>query len=213
MRTRVPDQVTCPICGVRKTADAKRMPLSLEAKLREREKTQSKYVESGWSVSLARHGRLVWACDECLAAKRALKARPWLQTYCCDTPLFAYVDSEATCRTCGLRFTFSAAEKRRWYEGYKFILASHPVNCLPCRRAKRVIRGANQALEKALCELDPRSVEQLVEVSSLYLKMGATKKAVEFLRRAKNLSRDQEEVAELLERASRIQFDEDVPEA
>ncbi len=199
-RKKVPDRLECPCCGERPFVDPQKMPLSLEQEMNRRDPKNRWRGDIGWSVGLARHSLLEWACDECLAARRALKAKPWLQFFCCDTPLFAYRDEERTCRTCGAEFLFSAREKRRWYEEYKFLLDSVPVHCLPCRRARRVHREANSSLALALKDLDPKDVAQLVAVSELYLQVGSTKKAVEFLRRAKNQSRDPKQVGELVSR-------------
>ena len=142
---------------------------------------------------------LVWACDACVESGRADRAKPWLQQYCCDSPRFAYFDTEKTCRACGGLFVFSKEEQRRWYEDFKLPPSAEPVDCRSCRLAKKAQKDAASKLGGALKDLDPRNPEKLTEIAALYLVIGRPRKAAEFLRRAKNVSEEPATIAKLME--------------
>jgi hypothetical protein len=161
--------------------------------------------QPGWTVAVAKIGLLVWACDFCVQQRRAVRAKTWLQEYCCKSPRFAYFDLEKTCRTCGSHFTFTRTEQARWYEEFKLPPNAEPIECRHCRARKRRRAEANARLAASLHSLDPRNPTQLAELASLYLEVGSSRKAAEFLRRAKNVSSEPKQVAELLERLAQLQ--------
>lgn len=204
-RTRVPETLRCPCCGQRRLADADRSPRLDEALLSMRGGTPHWANSPGWSLSLAKLGTLVWACDACLKHRRAIRARAWLQEYCCDAPRFAYFDQQKTCRSCAAPFTFTQAEQARWYEEFKLPPRAEPIDCRACRAAKRRAAQANTQLANKLHSLDARDANQLAEVASLYLAIGSSRKAAEYLRRAKNMSDDPKRVAELLEQLATLE--------
>jgi hypothetical protein len=158
----------------------------------------------GWTLALARQGTLVWACDSCLK-RRAARAKAWLQEFCCDAPRFAYFDQEKTCRSCATRFVFTRVEQGRWYEEFKLPPSAEPIDCRACRAAKRKRSEAATRLGARLKALDSRDAIQLAEIAALYLAIGSSRKAAEFLRRAKNKSDDPAQVAELLERLAGLE--------
>jgi len=162
-------------------------------------------LEAGWTVGAARANRLVWACEACVAGGRALRARPWLQQFCCDLPRLAYFDVRKHCCSCGGDFVFGKAEQRRWYEEFKLTPSAEPVDCRACRAAKRFAAAANQELAEALGALDPVAPEQLVRVAGLYVALGRPQKASSYLRRAKNLSEDPLEIARLQEEIRKVE--------
>lgn len=203
-RRRVPETLRCPCCGEPRLVAAKRSPLSAEALLAEHQGTPWWANIPGWTISLARQGLLVWACDACFRHGRALRARAWLQVYCCDSPRLAYFDIVKTCRACGGQFVFSRLEQRRWCEEFKLPPRAEPVACRACRAAERAVSAANTELAVRLKGLDPRSPTELAEVAALYVTIGSPRKAADFFRRAKNASDDPGEVAELLEKLARV---------
>jgi len=204
-RTRVPETLQCPCCGERRLAEPRCSPLADEAVLAQHERTPPWGKEGGWSVSLARLGTLIWACDACIQHGRAVRAKAWLQEYCCDSPRFAYFDQEKTCQSCGNHFIYTRAEQQRWYEVFKLPPRAETVDCRPCRAAKRAVAAANAELAARLKVLDPRNARDLAEVASLYVAIGSPRKAAEFLRRAKNVSDDPSEIAELIERLAKVE--------
>ena len=200
-RRKVPDTLRCPCCGQRRLAEQDQSPALDEALLSMRGGTPHwAKGRPGWSVSSARRGDLVWACDSCLELGKAIRAKPWLQELCCDAPRFAYFAQAKTCRRCGRDFVFTALEQRRWYEEFKLPPSAEPIDCRTCRDAKRRRSRAATQLAERLEALDPHDPSQLAEIASLYLAIGSSRKAAEFLRRAKNRSADPGQVAELLER-------------
>lgn len=210
-RKKVPETIRCPCCGQRRLAAPGRSPALDEALLSRRGGTPHWADAPGWSIRVARKGGLVWACESCLKNRRAIRAKAWLQQFCCDTPRFAYFDHSKVCRTCGQPFVFTADQQQRWYEEFKLPPNAEPVDCRSCRIAKRRRSRAATDLAGRLKTLDPRDAHQLAEIASLYIATGSPRKAAEFLRRAKNRSDDPAQIAELLERLSRLEADRSTP--
>lgn len=71
--------------------------------------------------------------------KDALRGDLSKQHFCwaCNLPFYYYEDVEKTCRDCGARFTFAAAEQKHWYEDLGFNPHSTAVRCIECRRRRR----------------------------------------------------------------------------
>ncbi len=121
--------------------------------------------------------------------KKALLAKPWLQTYGLGPPYFAYNDRKYICEDCGQAFIFWAKEQQYWYETLKFIIDSRPKQCPACRRKRRVKKHALLEVSKAfreLGEVDLQDPAQLARLAELYLKADILARALEFYRRAKN---------------------------
>lgn len=86
--------------------------------------------------------RLYWACNACLAGKRALKADAAKQKFKACEPYYAYFDEERQCQKCQKSFTFTKEEQKHWYERLGFWVWSRPVNCRACNRKKKSPKGA-----------------------------------------------------------------------
>ena len=153
--------------------------------------------ERGWSIQLARQGTLVWACSDCIKRRRAVRARPWLQEPGIRVPRLAYFDLSKGCRTCGQPFVFGSSEQRTWFEVYKLPPDAEPVDCRPCRSVRRRRSQAATQLAARLKTFNPRDPAELAELATLYLAIGSTRKAAEFLRRAKNKASDPQQLAQI----------------
>ncbi len=81
--------------------------------------------------------RLYWACNACLAGKRALIADPNKQKFKACEPYYAYFDEERSCQKCRKTFTFTKEEQKHWYERLGFWVWSRAVECRKCRRQKK----------------------------------------------------------------------------
>ncbi|MCI0614695.1 zinc-ribbon domain containing protein, partial [bacterium] len=99
---------------------------------------------------------------------------------------FAYFDIKKRCEDCKKPFIFSSTEQHKWYEEYKFWVQSEPKQCLSCRRMRRQRAKTNKVLALAISELDPKDPLQLDRISELYLAIGSTRKAADYLASAKN---------------------------
>jgi hypothetical protein len=161
-------------------------------------------LELGWSVNAARNKWLSWACDACLKAGRALEAKPWLQRYGYNSPQFAYLDEARTCTDCGIEFVFAASEQAFWFETLEFLTYSRPKQCVSCRHKRRAIKQANLEIAEVLGSFEG-SIPELLQLADLYTQLGNPAKSLEFLRRAKNKSRDEVEKQVLLERIAVIE--------
>jgi hypothetical protein len=119
-------------------------------------------------------------------------------------PVFSvYVDQKKRCQHCGASYLFTAAEQKFWYEELGFYTRSEPTGCHTCRRKLRHHRRANQLVAERLEAIDTKDWRALKELSHLYLQLGSKRKAIETLRRAKNLCGPDEESQELLRREIR----------
>jgi hypothetical protein len=81
--------------------------------------------------------RLYWACNACLAGKRAMKADVTKQKFKACEPYYAYFDEELSCQKCRKTFVFTRQEQKHWYERLGFWVWSRPVNCKACSRKKK----------------------------------------------------------------------------
>ncbi len=163
-------------------------------------------LELGWSVTAARNKWLSWACDACFKAGWALEAKPWLQSYGYNSVQFAYLDETKTCSDCGNEFVFAATEQAFWYETLGFLIYSKPKHCVQCRHERRAVKQANLEISEVLGSFEG-SIPELLQLADLYEKMGNLPKALEFVRRAKNKSRDEIEKQVLLERIALFELD------
>jgi hypothetical protein len=202
-KTRVPDLI-CPCCGQSRNVSEKVAPLRIELLMRAQAANWST-VEVGWSVTAARHKWLTWACEACIKAGRALEAKPWLQTYGYNSPKFAYVDEVKKCSDCENEFVFAATEQLFWYETLEFLIYSNPKQCVSCRHKRRAVKQANLEISEMLGSFEG-SIPELLQLADLYTQLGNPAKSLEFLRRAKNKSRDEAEKQVLLERIAVVEM-------
>jgi hypothetical protein len=203
-KTRVPDLI-CPCCGQSRNVSEKVAPLRIELLMRAQAPDWSNLKED-WSVNAARHRWLFWACETCIKAGRALEAKPWLQTYGYNSPKFAYVDEVKTCSDCGIEFVFAATEQLFWYETLGFLIFAFPKQCVSCRHKRRKIKQANLEISEMLGSFEG-SIPELLQLADLYTQLGNPAKSLEFLRRAKNKSRDEAEKQVLLERIAVVEME------
>lgn len=111
-----------------------------------------------------------WACDRCLETKKAIEAKPSLQTDSTN-PKYAYFDTSMTCLSCKSQFVFSKEEKQFWYEKLNFVIYSKPQNCLKCRKDIRQLKLENKTLSEIL-KKDEKMItsDELKEVIGIYTK-------------------------------------------
>lgn len=138
---------------------------------------------------LLREPSFKWACDNCLATRKAIPAVPSNQLYCDDYPYLAYFDRKGRCRSCSKTFDFSAKEQLHWYETLKFWVQSYPVRCPSCRKQLRHSRGLNTQLSELLKNGEPKDAETLLRAAALYRAMDKAAKALVFERKAEKLRR------------------------
>jgi hypothetical protein len=87
---------------------------------------------------------------------------------CSICPRYWYVDATFTCRECGARFTFSAAEQRVWYEDCGFWIDSLPAHCLDCRRRLRTLKAIRQEYDREIAHaLETRDVDTKNRLATL----------------------------------------------
>lgn len=148
-----------------------------------------------------------WVCANCVQAGLALRAQPWKQ--CWEThrwPTLSYADFAGICGLCRKHFLFSAGEQQRMYEDLAVPLEVVPNHCGECRA---IVRQQKRA-QKRLSELKPTSASEYEEAAELLALGGRFRKAVEQLRRARNLQTEPTEKARL---ARRIQELVDLPDS
>ncbi len=109
-----------------------------------------------------------YACDSCLAKKKAILANPKLQHGSFFYHL-AYFDESRTCQTCGDDYIFTKEEKRHWYEVLKFWVYAKSVNCKNCSKEIRTERNLNTRLSDLLKNgEDSLSKIEIAEIISIY---------------------------------------------
>jgi Probable zinc-ribbon domain len=204
IKTRVPDLI-CPCCWESRAVSEQVAPLRIELQMRTQAAVWSN-LTVGWSITAARNKWLSWACEACIKAGRALEAKPWLQSYGYNSPQFAYLDETKTCSDCGNEFVFAATEQAFWYETLEFLIYSKPKQCVSCRHKRRKIKQANLEIAEVLGSFEG-SIPELLQLTDLYTQLGNPAKSLEFLRRAKNKSRDEVEKQVLLERIAILELD------
>lgn len=194
-------KVPCPCCGKQRDAtDLSQLEMAIAA-----HQATPWWEKPGWTAEFARRGKLSWACRECLHSRRAIAASPWLQTFCDLPPILAHFDRVKRCEVCSGAFTFGASEQRYWYEQLKFWVQSVPKQCPTCRRAHRQHSKAQAELAAVLEGLDSKDPVQLGKAAAALLAAGSRRKAAEFLRKAKNLARDEALRARLIQELESIE--------
>ena len=144
-----------------------------------------------------------WAvCPQCISGGKAIVANPDRQDWGLGGPINAYWDQQRQCQYCGHDYLFAAKEQQFWYEEQRFITQSAPVACLPCRKELRNRIRANEGLS-ALGKISKRTTwEELECRADLAYRAGAGRKALEYLRRAKNACPESESTDRLLKKIS-----------
>jgi len=156
----------CPCCGIEKHRTEVRQAISILEKIARQE--YKHYKELGFGVGV--NDDYEWACDECLASKKAIEANPGLQNYCLH-PHIAYSDVTFNCNTCGNDFIFSKEEKKFWYENLKFWIDSRPNNCVDCRKEIRQLKIENKLISGILSKEESEMThEELESVIAIYSK-------------------------------------------
>lgn len=147
----------------------------------------------------------IWACPDCLRAGRALRADPSKQDHggLGSPPFLAYWDRSMQCEYCGEAWTFTKEEQQFWYDTCGFHVQSYPTGCSLCRRQVRARKDAQKELMKLLAQLDPNDPEQLARAGELSLLNGNVNRALQFLRRAKNMSSEPQALIQRIEQIQR----------
>lgn len=166
----------CPCCRNDRHETEVRTCLAI---LEKYERNQFKYYEE---LKVNSYGSLIksnfdWACDECLNKNKAILANPFVQQSFFSVNL-AYFDQQCKCRQCGMDFTFSKDEKRKWYETYQFHPDSIPEHCFTCRKEIRQLKAENKFLSEMLAkEKSDVTVAQWKTVVEIYTRWGKLEKA------------------------------------
>ena len=162
---------------------------------------EAKYRGEGWTKNVSRE----WACNDCVSRGKAIRANPLKQNFMgYSGPFFAFWDRKRQCEFCGEAFVFAAGEQQYWYEEAKFHPQSVPVGCADCRKPLREHRTAQRKLNEALEIHDEKDWRSWEKLSQFYVTLRCKKKALEMLRRAKNLCRDSHEVQLLKENIAEL---------
>ncbi|WP_196888757.1 zinc-ribbon domain containing protein [Aureivirga sp. CE67] len=111
-----------------------------------------------------------WACDNCINANKTLKANPELQNGSWISHFF-YSDLKLVCSTCKTDFTFFKEEKQFWYEEMQFKNDNRPINCVKCRKEKRLRKNENTLLSDIFKKEEKEiSISDLEKAIEIYLK-------------------------------------------
>ncbi|MBX3168744.1 MAG: zinc-ribbon domain containing protein [Candidatus Eremiobacteraeota bacterium] len=167
---------------------------------------QDRYLRAGWTKQAAD-----WVCPACEAAGVAVRACPEKQVW--ETfrwPALSFADFAGICGLCRENFLFSAAEQQRFYEESGVPLEVVPNNCGGCREIVRRQKAAQVRLEELL--VDPAGAEDFESIGEIYAGAQRYKKAVEALRRARNLHTDPNEKQRLRARVDELRDKPDSPE-
>lgn len=186
----------CAVCGL--TTPWEKTDLAkFERKVRETGCTYG----AGWTNSESN-----WACAVCLGNGQALPANPSRQDFggLGSPPFLAYWDRQLHCQYCNQDWVFTAEEQLFWYEGLGVHVRAYPTGCKQCRKKVRLVKDAQQSLMELLPQLDPTDPDQLTEAAELSYRTGNPKRALEFLRRAKNKARDDQQRISLLARIDQV---------
>ena len=110
-----------------------------------------------------------WACDNCLATKKATLASPGRQQSS-GWPHLAYSDRKLNCSSCKIDFLFTKEEKKTWYEAYQLPTYAKPSNCLTCRRKIRQQKLENKTVSEILNKSEDELTEdELKTVIDIYI--------------------------------------------
>jgi hypothetical protein len=185
----------CPCCGKQRNVITA-TPLMRIQETFVHDCLPDKWAELYAEGSFYHWSGMQWACNQCIRMNRVIVGKPGLQTFCDWPPYLAYFDKTYSCTDCHTKFIFSAKEQQYWYEELKFWVQSYPRQCLACRRKRREKNVAAQTLQKKLEQLELHLQEplHLLDIASLYLKIGSYHKAVEYVSKAQNRARARNEL-------------------
>ena len=159
---------------------------------------QDRFLRAGWTKQAPD-----WVCPDCERAGTALRARPERQVWeTARWPSLSFADFAGVCGLCRESFVFSAVEQRSFYEEAAVPLEVVPNNCAPCREIVRCQKAAQARLGELL--VDPRRAEEFESIGEIYAGAQRFRKAVEALRRARNLLTDAEERRRLKARVDEL---------
>lgn len=119
-----------------------------------------------------------------------------------------YLDYDYTCRTCGAPATWTATRQKWWYEVAKGAVHAQPRECEPCHVRKRLAKVSAAQLGEILKLIEqPRgaTVPLLLVAARCYVDLERYPKAIEMLRRARNLSTDDDERLRVSERLAAVE--------
>lgn len=159
---------------------------------------QDRHLRMGWTKLACD-----WVCRDCERSGAALRACPRKQTWeGFRWPYLSFADFPGTCGLCRESFVFSAAEQQHWYEELAIPLEVVPNNCAPCREKLR----AQKRDQESLCALleQPQGPDDYESIGEIYARAGRMGKAVEALRRARNLQADETSRARLKTRIDEL---------
>lgn len=159
---------------------------------------QNRYLRAGWTKQATD-----WVCPACESAGAALRACPEKQVW--ETfrwPALSFEDFAGICGLCRESFLFSAVEQQRFYEEAGVPLEVVPNNCGPCREIVRRQKEAQLRLSQLL--VAPSSTEDFESIGEIYAGAERFRKAVEALRRARNLHPDASEKQRLRARVEEL---------
>lgn len=182
--------VECPICH--RGSKAKETPLPTYYRLmkskmynvtsfKEWVKGYTEYVEKklkSRDMQIRWIHTSLWACNDCIAEKRAMQPNYDKQNYGMGGPIITYITYDLLCTTCQQPYQFTCQEQQFWYEELGFIIDSFPKNCLSCRTIRQQKRARNQRLAMLLKKnINELTVAELEELQAIYLELGNQQKA------------------------------------
>lgn len=128
-----------------------------------------------------------WACDNCLATGKAIKADWKEQVYCDHNPYLAYFDIQKECSDCHNSYIFEKKEQLFWYEVLKFWVQSEPKQCPSCRKKRRAKNLLNKELSELLKDKTTLTKDQMLRLIVIYEGMEKDEQANYFRNRVKKL--------------------------
>lgn len=142
-----------------------------------------------------------WAiCPKCISQGKAIVADCGRQDWGLGGPIGAYWDQQRHCQYCGRDYVFSAKEQQFWYEEQRFITQSAPIACVACRKELRSRVRANDELTALGRVTKGSSWKSLEQRAELAYRAGSGRRALEYLRRAKNACSEAELKERLIQR-------------
>lgn len=145
-----------------------------------------------------------WGCDHCLSSGLAVMAKSdchHLGRCGCPSWILSYYDQARKCARCSEPFVFTKEEQRYWYEELNFYMASVPNECAPCRRLIRQEHSGTRRLSVLIPRFKRGETELLETICDIYIEMGKTDRAMQFLAMAR---RDHAKSASVLKRIKTI---------
>lgn len=173
----------CPICGQEKSAKTEFSSLS--------KKWQDYFAayddpEDTFVRNVKTNGGF-WCCSSCFKKHHGI----WATCGWISDPI-AYFDTPKTCTNCKEPFISTARHQHQLYEE---IGISHHIPIDRCEKCQRAYKAKKTAVKHAMKRIgdlhekeEPNTLNQLLEISTLYCILEYPEKAELYLRRAKNLA-------------------------